>query len=86
MCFPCFCRASHVQSEANIQELECATREDFHASRLFLDDHRFYLGGAQCHRVNAAMARIDALPHTMMIYWKVAPFAQDPLLSDDYLY
>lgn len=79
-------RLSRAQIETNIQELERATREDFHASRLFLDGHRFYLDAAQCERVNAAMGRIDALPHTMMIYWKIAPFAPDPLLSDDYFY
>lgn len=78
-------RVARTLIEEKIQELERATREDFHTSRLFLDNHRFYLDAAQCARINAAIARIEATPMGMMIYFSIAPFVPDPQLSDDYL-
>lgn len=79
-------RVPRALIDKNIQELERSTREDFHASRLFLDKHRFYLDTEQCDRINAAIAKIEASPPVgTMIYFSVAPFAPDPRLSDDYL-
>ena len=79
-------RVPRVLIEEKIQELEHATRENFHASRLFLDNHRFYLDSDQCDRINEAIARIEASPQdTMMIYFGIAPFVPDARLCDDYL-
>lgn len=45
-----------------IGALEVATLDDYHKPREWLDEHRFYLSGEQCTRVNAALDRIEALP------------------------
>ncbi len=77
-------RVSRTSIEEKIQELERSTREDFHASRLFLDKHRFYLDVRQCNRINAAISRIEASPLGSTLYFTIAPFVPDPKLTDDY--
>lgn len=79
-------RVPRALIDKNIEELERSTREDFHSSRLFLDNHRFYLDSEQCDRVNAAIAKIEASPQEgTTIYFSVAPFIPDSRLSADYL-
>jgi hypothetical protein len=55
-------RISRVLVEAKVAELERATPDNFHDARRFVDQKRFYLSEEQCHRVNAALDRIEAIP------------------------
>ena len=55
-------RISRDLVEAKVRELEGATPDNFHNARRFIDEKRFYLSEEQCHRVNAALDRIDAMP------------------------
>lgn len=79
-------RIERARLEANIAELERATRRNFHTSRLFLDNHRFYLDATQCDRINEAIGKIEASPHIgNLIYFSIAPFVPDDRLTTDYL-
>jgi hypothetical protein len=55
-------RISRDLVEAKVRELEGATPDNFHDARRFIDEKRFYLSEEQCHRVNSALDRIDAMP------------------------
>ena len=69
-----------------LDELESATKEDYHAAIRWLDDHRFYLDQGQCERVNAALKRIESEPREVgeiMISWR--KFVPDPGSDESYL-
>jgi len=69
-----------------LANLESATKDDYHASIRWLDDHRFYLDQGQCERVNAALKRIESEPREVgeiMISWR--KFVPDPEFDDSYL-
>ena len=58
--------------ENTIVVLESATKDNYHPSIGWLDDHRFYLTQEQCHRINAALERIRSEPREVgeiMIIW-----------------
>ncbi|WP_335968402.1 hypothetical protein [Acinetobacter bereziniae] len=46
--------------ESNITQLDAATLENYHKTRTWVDDNRFYFNANQCLRVNAALDRIES--------------------------
>lgn len=72
--------------ETKISSLEAADLEDYHEPRSWLDSHRFYMSDSQCERINAAMARIEAMPREVgEIYIVTRPFEVDPEMDQSYL-
>jgi len=55
-------QVKEAELESNVSKLEVATLEDYHKSRSWLDNHRFYLDASRCTRVNLALDRIEKLP------------------------
>ena len=71
--------------EQNISSLENATLDDYHESRNWLDEHRFYLNGEQCARVNLALDRIEQLPREVgEIVLVTNRFKPNPAMDDSY--
>jgi len=78
-------RIEHRLIEEALEKLQISTTKNYHAPRLFLDDHRFYLTAEECIRANLALDRLERLPleaGTMMI--KTARFSPDPDLNESY--
>lgn len=72
--------------ERAIQELEASTADNFHKSRLFLDQYRFYLDEARCERVNKALDRIEDEPLEVgRIMFNTKRFSRHPDFDDTYL-
>ena len=71
--------------EQNISFLEKATLDDYHKPRMWLDEHRFYLNGEQCDRVNSALDRIEQLPREVgEIVILTNRFKPDSLMDESY--
>ena len=78
-------RISRALIEAKVRELEAATPDNFHDARRFINEKRFYLSAEQCHRVNAALDRIDAMPRRdYSIRLSTDRCTPDPEMNDDY--
>ena len=78
-------RISRDLVEAKVKELEGATPDNFHDARRFIDEKRFYLSEEQCHRVNAALDRIDAMPRReYSIHLSTNRCTPNPEMNDGY--
>ena len=78
-------RISRDLVEAKVRELEGATPDNFHDARRFIDEKRFYLSEEQCHRVNAALDRIDAMPRReYSIHLSTNRCTPNPEMNDGY--
>ena len=53
---------NRTEIENHINQLTKQTGGNYHKTRTWLDDHRFYLTAEQCDIVNRELARIDAEP------------------------
>lgn len=71
--------------EKNIALLEQATRENYREPRNWLDSERFYMNSEQCIRINAALDRLDALPHIEDIYILTPRFVPHPEMDESYI-
>lgn len=72
--------------ERHIATLEAATLDNYHDSRNWLDNHRFYVNAEQCERVNIAIGKLDALPREVgRIYLGTKTFEAHPEMDDSYL-
>ena len=70
--------------ERHIATLEAA--RNYHDSRNWLDNHRFYINAEQCERVNIAMVKLDAHPREVgRIYLGTVTFEAHPEVDDSYL-
>lgn len=77
---------SRSRVEQRVSELEMATLDNYHDSRNWLNDHRFYINAEQCSRINAAIDRLDALPKEVgLIYLGTERFEVDPEMDESYL-
>jgi hypothetical protein len=70
--------------ERYINLLEAATRENYLEPRNWLDSNRFYTNQQQCNRINAALDRLDALPHSG-IYVLTNRFKPHPEMDESYI-
>lgn len=78
--------ASRSKIEQRVAALEAATLDNYHDSRNWLDDHRFYINAEQCARINAVIDRLDALPKEVgLIYLGTERFEVDPEMDESYL-
>ncbi|MCG2592364.1 hypothetical protein LZ009_06170 [Ramlibacter sp. XY19] len=79
-------RISRSAVERQLQTLERATIDDYHESRNWLDERRFYLDLAQCDRANAALARIESqVQQQGQVYIEFDPFVPDENMDPSYL-
>ncbi|MER1208915.1 hypothetical protein AAA587_08230 [Pseudomonas aeruginosa] len=77
---------SRSRIEQCVAVLEAATLDNYHDSRNWLNDHRFYINAEQCARINAVIDRLDALPKEVgLIYVGTKRFEVDPEMDDSYL-
>jgi hypothetical protein len=68
-----------------VDKLASLTADDYHQTRNWLDDHRFYLTPEQCVVVNSQLERIDATPREVgEIRIVSSPFAPHPEMNDSY--
>lgn len=66
--------------------LEIATLDNYHNSRNWLDEHRFYVNKQQCSRINEAIKRLDSLPKEVgLIYIIIQKFEVNPEMDISYL-
>ncbi|MGX9934804.1 hypothetical protein ACVFVO_05425 [Advenella kashmirensis] len=78
--------ASRSKIERHITTFETATLDNYHDSRNWLDEHRFYINSEQCERVNRAIDRLDALPKEVgLIYLRTERFKTHPEMDESYL-
>ena len=74
---------SKVQS--NVDRLRTLTSENYHATRNWLDRHRFYLTPKQCEVVNAELTRIHSEPQEVgEIRIVTHPFSPHPEMNEIY--
>ncbi|BAK76728.1 hypothetical protein NH8B_1913 [Pseudogulbenkiania sp. NH8B] len=72
--------------EQHVTGLEEATLDNFHDSRNWLDEHRFYVNAEQCFRINRALERLDSLPREGgLIYFETKRFEVHPEMNESYL-
>ena len=71
--------------EKNVQRLRSLTSENYHATRNWLENHRFYLTLEQCEVVNAELARIHSEPKEVgEIQIVTHPFSPYPEMNETY--
>jgi hypothetical protein len=72
--------------ERAVVALGSALIDDYHQTRNFLDENRFYLNADQCRRANEALDRIERAPVEVgRIVWSTNRFEPDPEMNDGYL-
>lgn len=77
---------SRTKIEQHIARLETATLDNYHDSRNWLDEHRFYLNSEQCARVNRAIEKLDALPKDVgLLYLTTERFEAHTEMDESYL-
>ncbi|EGR4402042.1 hypothetical protein O1B84_002386 [Vibrio cholerae] len=77
---------SRTRIEQHVVRLEEATLHNYHDSRNWLDEHRFYVNAEQCSRINRAIERLDALPKEIgLIYLGTERFEVHPEMDESYL-
>jgi len=71
--------------ERHVAAFEAATLDNYHESRNWLDNHRFYISSDQCNRLNAAITRLDDLPKEVgLIYLGTNSFEAHPDMNESY--
>ena len=71
--------------DEHVALLKSQTQEDFHKTRNWLDEHRFYLTAEQCGEVNRELKRIDEeLQKTGELRPMLPPFVPDPEMNESY--
>ncbi|HEB6949020.1 TPA: hypothetical protein R0445_003598 [Salmonella enterica subsp. enterica serovar Hvittingfoss] len=77
---------SSSRIEYHISCLEAATLDNYHNSRNWLDEHRFYVNEQQCFRINKAIKRLDSLPRDVgLIYIGTQKFEVNHEMDKSYL-
>ncbi|EMP2959999.1 hypothetical protein RFG55_005367, partial [Klebsiella pneumoniae] len=77
---------SRSKIEQCVVTLEAATLDNYHDSRNWLNDHRFYINAEQCARINAVLDKLDAVPKEVgLIYFETERFEVDPEMDESYL-
>ena len=72
--------------ERAVEALGSASIDDYHQTRNFLDENRFYLNADQCRRANDALDRIESAPIEVgRLVWSIKRFEPDPEMNDGYL-
>lgn len=72
--------------ERHVAAFETATLDNYHESRKWLDNHRFYISFDQCKRLNVAITRLNALPKGVgLIYLATNLFEAHPGMDESYL-
>lgn len=80
-------RISRATLNAAIDALEKARLVDYHQHRNWLEEHRFYLNGRECERVNAALDHIESLAHESgQLYIITKRFTPNSEMNDSYFY
>jgi hypothetical protein len=65
--------------------LKTKTIDNYHKTRNWLDEHRFYLTAEQCETVNEELARIHGAPQEVgELRLELRKFVSDPLMNDSY--
>ena len=69
-----------------IAEIASATLDNYHKSRSFLEQCRFYLNAEQCRIVNESLDRIERKPREVgQIVIITERFEPHPAMNDSYL-
>ncbi|XQE67384.1 diadenylate cyclase [Pseudomonas sp. P3C3] len=77
---------SRSKIEQHVTSLEGATLDNYHDSRNWLNDHRFYVNAEQCVRVNRSLDRLDSMPREVgLLYIRTDRFVVDPEMDESYL-
>jgi hypothetical protein len=80
-------QVSRVEIEKALVEFENGTLDNYHQSRNFLDENRFYLNSSQCQRANLAIDKYDAIPRELYeIRIGTSKFKPHPDMDDSYLF
>lgn len=78
-------RIARREIEVAISALEAATLDNYHQSRNWLDEYRFYLNDSECSRVNTALDRIENLPKDVgRIVIITERFKPNPVMNESY--
>lgn len=78
-------QVDRAEVELHVQRLRTLTSENYHATRNWLANHRFYLTGEQCQVVNAELARIHSEPQEVgSIRIVTHPFTPHPEMNETY--
>jgi hypothetical protein len=78
-------QVDRAEVELNVQRLRSLTSENYHATRNWLESHRFYLTPEQCDVVNAELARIHSEPQEVgNIRIVTHPFTPHPEMNETY--
>lgn len=76
-----------TEVELNVQRLRTLTSENYHSTRNWLEDHRFYLTSEQCDLVNTELNRINSEPQEVgEIRIITHPFTPNPDMNETYYF
>jgi hypothetical protein len=71
--------------ESHVEQLKSLTSDNYHKTRSWLDDRRFYLTSAQCDVVNTELSRIQSEPQEVGELRFITPaFKPDPEMNESY--
>lgn len=77
---------SRSKIEQQVAAFEAATLDNYHDSRNWLNDHRFYINIEQCARINNVLDRLELTPKEVgILYFEVERFSADPEMEESYL-
>jgi hypothetical protein len=77
---------SKTKLEQHVATFEVAKVDNYHDSRNWLNDHRFYINADQCKRINKTLDRLDAHPKRVgLIYFRTERFVIHPDMEESYL-
>ena len=78
-------QVSRVEVASHVNNLRSLTSENYHHTRTWIDQHRFYLTPEQCDIVNAELARIHSEPQEVgTIRIVTQPFVPHPEMNETY--
>jgi len=76
-----------TEVELNVQHLRSLASENYHVTRNWLEDHRFYLTPEQCEVVNTELDRIHSEPREVgEIRIITHPFTPNPDMNETYYF
>ncbi|WP_373543331.1 DNA integrity scanning protein DisA nucleotide-binding domain protein [Chamaesiphon sp.] len=80
-------QVSRDEIQMRVEQLAKCNNDNYHNTRNWLDDHRFYLNAEQCKYINRELARIDAEPTEIgRIHFPMKPFLVNPEMNDSYYF
>ncbi len=78
-------QVSRQEIQMRVEQLAKCNKDDYHETRNWLDQNRFYINAEQCKFINLELERIQDEPYKVgRIYFDTEPFLPNPEMNDSY--